>query len=76
MVNEVEGVTKVYVVEVYFIICESSIFQHGVDYLYLSRGVSMWSKSFSAIVWYFVFFTVTCNEGGEGTCVEFVDDVG
>ena len=48
MVNEVEGITKVYVVEVYAIICESSIFQH--DYLYMSCGVSMWSRSLLAIV--------------------------
>jgi hypothetical protein len=41
MVNEVEGITKIYVGEVYVIICESSMFQHGVDYLYLSCGVSM-----------------------------------
>lgn len=50
MVNEVEGVTKVFVVEVYVILCESSILQRGVDYLYLSCGVSMWSKSFLALV--------------------------
>ena len=50
MVNRVEGVTKVFVVEVYVILCDSSIFQRGIDYLYLSCGVSMWCKSFLAIV--------------------------
>ena len=46
MVNEAKNISKVHLCKVNVIICELGVFQRNNDYLYLSRGVSLWSNVF------------------------------
>ena len=75
MVNEAKSIFKINLCKVNVIIYEFNVFQCNDDYLYLSCGVSLWSKPFLAKVWYLCFFTVACKHGHEVASVEFVDIV-
>lgn len=46
MVNGAKNISKDHVCKVNVIICELNVFQRNNDLMYLSRGVSLWSKFF------------------------------
>ena len=76
VVNGAKNISKDHVCKVNVIICELNVFQRNNDLMYLSRGVSLWSKFFLVEVQYFVFLIVDGKKGHEDPSVEFVDSVG